>query len=66
MFNIMFKISNTPAELAWCNGICEKNDNLINIILKALDKIYCQLETAIKCAINAKNSFKNICDFNLY
>ena len=63
----MIKISATPAESALCNGICERNnDILIDIILKVLDEIYCHLKTAIKCAVNAKNAFKNICSFSLH
>ena len=60
-FNILIlKISTTPAESPWCNGICEwHNASLTKILLKVKDDINCQWVTSLAWALNAKNSFIN-------
>ena len=43
-FNILIlKISTTPAESPWCNGICERHKAILTeILLKVKDDINCQ------------------------
>ena len=65
-FNILIlKISTTPAESPWCNGICERHKAILTeILLKVKDDINCQWVTGLAWALNAKNSFINVSGFS--
>ena len=63
--NFNIKVSTTPAELPWSNGICERHNAILtDIILKVKEDINCSWETALAWALNAKNSFINVSGFS--
>ena len=63
--NFNIKVSTTPAESPWSNGICERHNAILtDIILKVKQDINCSWETALAWALNAKNSFINVSGFS--
>ena len=53
--NFNIKVSTTPAESSWSNGICERHNAILtDIILKVKEDINCSWETALAWALNAK------------
>ena len=63
--NFNIKVSTTPAESPWLNGICERHNAILtDIILKVKEDINCSWETALAWALNVKNSFINVSGFS--
>ena len=62
--NFNIKISTTPAESPWCNGIYEwHNAILTEHLLKVKENISCPWETALSWTVKAKNYFINVSGF---
>ena len=62
--NFNIKISTTPAESPWCNGIYEwHNAILTEHLLKVKEDINCPWETALAWAVKTKNYFINVSGF---
>ena len=63
--NFNIKVSTSPAESPWLNGICERHNAILtDKILKVKEDINCSWETALAWALNAKNSFINVSGFS--
>ena len=62
--NFNIKISTTPAESPWCNGIYEwHNAILTEHLLKVKEDINCPWEMALAWAVEMKNYFINVSGF---
>ena len=65
--NMNIEVTTTGAYAPFRNGLLEKHDHvLINILLKVKHEKKCSRDTALKWALNAKNSLITVHGFSAY
>ena len=59
---LMWKFANTGAESPWQNGICERNQSVIDLCVEKMieDNRDLSIEVALAWAVNAKNAISNL------
>ena len=65
--NLNIHVMTTPAEAPWCNGICEKHNHIIGVMLEKLwEDGQKDVKQNLSWCLNAKNSMENNHGFTPY